>query len=149
MSKRAAGFTLVELIVFIIVVGIGLVGILSVFNNTIRSSADPLVRKQSLAIAESMLEEILQKEFANPAGGYAGPTRALFDDVADYNNYSTVGGIVDAQGNAVPGLGNYNIAPAVIVAPLANWNGVGISALRVTVSVSGPGGTIVLVGYRT
>lgn len=148
MSKRkASGFTLVELIIFILVVGIGLTGILTVFHTTSRSSADPLVRKQSLAIAESMLEEILQKDFANPVGGYAGAVRALFDDVADYNGYTTAGGIVDVQGAAVPGLGNYNIAPAVVVTPLANWNGV--PALQITVSVTGPGGTIVLVGFRT
>jgi MSHA pilin protein MshD len=105
-----------------------------------------MLTKQSVALAESLLEEILQKDFANPVGGYTGTSRALFDDVADYNGYTTTSGMVDAQGAAIAGLGAYNAAPPVTVAALTSWNGVPI--LRVTVSITGPGGAVVLVGYR-
>ena len=50
---RQRGFTLVELIIFIVVVGAGLAGILSVSNQVVRSSADPMLTKQSVALAES------------------------------------------------------------------------------------------------
>ena len=62
---RAAcrGFTLIELIVFIIIVGVGLAGILSVFNITTQHSADPMVRKQMLALAESLMEEVSMMPF--------------------------------------------------------------------------------------
>ena len=43
---------------FIVIVGVAAGGILMVFANTTRASADPLIRKQALAIAESLLEEI-------------------------------------------------------------------------------------------
>ena len=44
--------------VFIAIVGVGVAGILSVLNLTTRSSADPMIQKQALAIAESLLEEV-------------------------------------------------------------------------------------------
>ncbi len=52
------GVSLVELIVYIVIVGVALTGILAVMNIVTRSSADPLVHKQALAIAESLLEEV-------------------------------------------------------------------------------------------
>ena len=61
------GFTLIELIIFIVIVGVAMAGILSVFNTSVKSSADPMVRKQTIAIAESLLEEILQKEYGRKA----------------------------------------------------------------------------------
>lgn len=148
MTKRPQqGFTLLELIFFIVVVGTSLAGILAVSDRVVRTSADPMLTKQSVALAESLMEEILQKDFANPVGGYGGTNRTLFDNVADYNGYATATGMVDAQGAAVAGLGGYNVSPAVGVVAVANWNG--IPALRVTVSITGPGGTVVLVGYRS
>ena len=58
IDRRQRGVTLIELIVFIVIVSVGLVGILSVLNLTTRSSADPLIRKQMLAIAEGLLDEV-------------------------------------------------------------------------------------------
>lgn len=52
------GISLVELIMFIVIVGVALAGILLVLNVTTKGSADPLVHKQALAIAESLLEEV-------------------------------------------------------------------------------------------
>ena len=60
------GFTLIELIIFIVVVAAGLAGILSVMNTVVKSSADPMIRKQTVAIAESRWEEILLKEYSDP-----------------------------------------------------------------------------------
>lgn len=155
-SARQRGFTLIEVIIFIVVVGAGLAGILSVFTTSVKSSADPMVRKQTIAIAESLLEEILQKEFVKPAGSTsvvccAAGWRALADAVSDYNGYTTTAGITDATGAATPGLTIYNIAPAVVVANATgadNANLVTAAAFKVTVSVTGPQGVITLVGYR-
>jgi MSHA pilin protein MshD len=54
---RQRGVTLIELVMFILVVGVGVAGILLVYTNTVRYSADPVIRKQMLAVAEAMLEE--------------------------------------------------------------------------------------------
>ena len=89
--KRQAGISLVELILFIVIVSVGLAGILSVMNLTTRHSADPMVRKQALAAAESLMEEIALKNFSDPDGSEAGETRPSFDDVDDYHGYSSNG----------------------------------------------------------
>lgn len=148
--RRHKGFTLIELIVFIVVIGVGLAGILAVSNSVVRSSADPLVRKQTLAIAESLLEEILLKDYVKPAGstalGFAaGGARNLYDTVDDYTGYVTAGGVVDVSGAALPGLGAYNVAPAVTVNVVVLG---GTTLKRIVVSVTGPQGTIALTGFR-
>ncbi len=61
--KRARGVTLVELIVFIVIVGVAMAGLFAAFNTITAASADPQVRKQVLAIAESLMEEIQAMPF--------------------------------------------------------------------------------------
>ena len=53
------GLTLIELIIYIVVVLVGLAGVLTVFNTTVRGSADPGVRNQALALAGRLLGEAL------------------------------------------------------------------------------------------
>lgn len=55
---RQAGVSLIELVMFIVIVSVALAAILLVMNTVTRGSADPLIHKQSLAIAESLLEEV-------------------------------------------------------------------------------------------
>ena len=62
-QDRQLGISLIELIMFMVIVSVGLVGILSVMNITSRASADPMLRKQAIAIAESLLEEITLQPF--------------------------------------------------------------------------------------
>jgi len=106
-SSRQSGLSLVELIIFIVIVSIGLAGILWVMNVTVRHSADPQQRKQALAIAESLMEEVMLARFTycdpsdpaaetarsaaecttpeqlGPEGG-AGDQARPFDNVNDY-----------------------------------------------------------------
>jgi MSHA pilin protein MshD len=76
--QRSAGLGLIELILFIAIVGAALAGVLVVYDRTVRSSADPLVRKQAIAIAESLLNEVLAQPFSycdpqDPANDPAAP----------------------------------------------------------------------------
>jgi len=57
-AVRQTGITLIELVIFMVIVGIAVAGILSSINFNIFHSADPVVKKQALAIAEALLEEI-------------------------------------------------------------------------------------------
>jgi MSHA pilin protein MshD len=111
--SRARGVTLVELIVFMVIVGVAMAGIFAAFSTMTKGSADPQVRKQVLAIAESMMEEIvlmpltycdpddpLAATAANAAActtredtpiGNESETRysttARFDNVSDYHGF--------------------------------------------------------------
>lgn len=57
------GLSLVELVVAIMIISVSVTGVLMVFSNSVRNSADPLVRKQAVAIAESMLNEVLAQPY--------------------------------------------------------------------------------------
>jgi MSHA pilin protein MshD len=150
-TSRHLGFSLVELLISIVIMGVGLAGLMSVIPFAIRSSADPLITKQALTIAEGLLNEISSKPFSNPTNGFAGAAtqanRALFDDVSDYNGYSSVGAYAIAGGAPIAGLTNYNVS--VSVAGTALSGATAVDSLLITVTVTYPGGTSVSVStYR-
>lgn len=158
-KRRTQGFTLIEMLFFIVIVGVGLAGVLSVFQRSVAASGDPVMRKQAIAIAESMMEEIMLTEYANPTGGDVGSARATYDDVLQYNNYSS-NGIVDKQGTAITGLQNYRVAVTVLpttaaqqpqLAALTGFlpTAPAAPARRITVTVTSPDNqTVSLVSYR-
>ena len=56
--RNCRGVTLIELVVFIVIVGVAMAGVFAAFNTITAASADPQVRKQALAIAESLMDEV-------------------------------------------------------------------------------------------
>ena len=60
-KRRMAGVTLVELVVAMVIVGIALAGLVSVYNRASIASTDPLITQQMLAIGETMMEEVMLK----------------------------------------------------------------------------------------
>ncbi len=142
----AHGFTLVEMIVAIVIISVGVAGVLSAFNTGAAASADPVVRKQLLSIAEEMMEEILLKPYdvaANTAP--SGCERSAFNDTLDYNGYATTGQICNLDGVAVASLTGYSVSVAVVAGTLQ-----GVSdARQITVTASRGRESIVLVGWRT
>lgn len=64
-ARRAwqRGLSMIELVMFIAIVGMSVAGILTVYNSAIKGSADPMVRKQAIAVAESLLGEVLMQPF--------------------------------------------------------------------------------------
>ena len=47
----------------IMIISVSVAGLLMVFSNSVRNSGDPMVRKQAIAIAESMLNEVLAQAY--------------------------------------------------------------------------------------
>lgn len=127
-AHRERGLTLVELIMFLVIVSLAVAGILQVMTYTTRNSADPQVRKQALAVAEALLEEVESMPFTacdpdgfdvssgacsmpegmgpevafagQPAAEARGSATAPFDNVNDYAGFNLAGGGSDIGGSA-------------------------------------------------
>ena len=143
---RQKAFTLIEIIVTLVLISISATAIMSIFTNTVRSSANPMILQQAVSIAEAYMEEILLKSFDDPDGlpNLVESDRWLFDDVSDYHGLNDVGA-VDQSGNSIPSLSDYTVSVTVTGTTLNT-----IPALLVQVSVAhtilDP---IVIHGYRT
>jgi MSHA pilin protein MshD len=144
---RETGLSLIELVVFMVVLSAALAGVLRVFIQAGAHSADPLQQRQALAIAESLLDEIelmpytyCDPDDANAAapvislagcssvsgresmGPEAGETRFAapqFDNVNDYNGYA-MNGIVDITNTPIAALSGYSASVTVAAAALGN-----------------------------
>lgn len=171
---RQRGLSLIELVMFIVIVSLALLGVLKIFAQATGASADPQLRRQALTIAESVLEEVSLMPFtycdpddanvetatsaascatlAEALGPEAGENRFVtpqFDNVNDYNGYAMTG-IVDLANTAVSGLGAYSASVSVSPDALGSLSAASGEALRISVTVTGPGGTsVTLDGYRT
>ena len=110
------GVTLIELFIFIVVVSVAVVGLLQIFARTTASSADPQLRKQALAIAEAMLDEIegARFTFCDPV---ADPAADMATNAAPFNITTNPTGCNTPQNVSatVPALGRpyYNVSDYV------------------------------------
>ncbi|OGS75743.1 MAG: hypothetical protein A2Z94_05680 [Gallionellales bacterium GWA2_55_18] len=157
LQSSERGISLIELIMYIVIVSVAMAGILQVLNTNTTFSADPFVKKQARAIAESLLEEIELHIFSNSGFTPAipgSPTRAertSFDDVMDYNGFATSGVYPandDGTAAVVSGLADYNVT--VAVAGVAWDNITNVSAVQITVTVNNLNASQVVeaIGYR-
>ena len=149
---RQSGISLIELIMFIVIVLIAITGTMLGMNEITMHSADTLVRKQALTAAESLLEEIESRTFAVvPVSSITQASQAsratTSPNVMDYNNFSTTG-IYAIDGTLVTGLSGYSLTTTVV--PTAFGNIPAGSSVLITVTVTSPSGqSIVTSGYRT
>ena len=154
---RQAAFSLIEVLVTIVVIGISAVALTSVYSNMIAGSADPVIQQQSISIAEAYLEEISLRPFNNPDGAESGDcedspnpeaedSRDLYDDVQDYICLAA-GPAADQTGTPIPLLADYTVT---ITITNFDFNGVADNDWRrIEVSVNHPAvDPITLVGYR-
>ncbi|WP_151636526.1 type II secretion system protein [Noviherbaspirillum aerium] len=159
LNKRQRGMTLFELVLAIVILGIGVAGVMTAFTVVVSRSVDPLVQKQMLAIAEGMMEEIVLLPFAAegaaPANG-PGPcgARSAFNDVLDYHNLQTVGGVCTVDGTVVPNLASYNVGVQINQnGSLATVSGTGsltgAHVYEITVTVTHGADSFRLHGWRT
>lgn len=141
-----SGFTLIELIIVMVVISIALTGVLMVINYITLHSADPVLRQQSIAIAEAYMEEITLQNYSDPdTDGEA--SRALYDDVDDYNGLND-SGAHDQNGNVITGLENYSVSVSV-TGQNYGPSGSEVSGLKIDVTVIDPAGErLVLTGFR-
>jgi MSHA pilin protein MshD len=175
-SRAQAGLSLIELVMFIVIVGVGVAGILSVLNLTAQKSADPMIRKQMLAVAESLLEEVELMPFTIcdpddpavltaistadcavaegtttvPAGESRGAA-PLFDNVGDYGGNTgtlTISPLTDVSNNAIGMLAGYSATVNIATSALGGIAAAESLLITVTVTAS-TGESLALSGYRT
>jgi MSHA pilin protein MshD len=149
--RRQRGVTIIELIMFIVIIGAALAGLVQVMSLTTKTSADPMRQKQALMIAEGLLEEVrlsaftfceptdVKVETARNAGectvkeefgAIAGEAGRPYDNINDYVDQAGVakaafnnadGKLIDSNGNA---MGVEGYSATVTISPVA-LNGVG------------------------
>lgn len=170
---KQSGVTLIELILFMVIVSIALAAVIRIMNLTNVLSTDPLREKQALALAESMLEEIQLQAFtycdpddANATTAYSAADCASevqglvasnlesrngephFDNVGDYGNYGPVPPY-DFEGNLIKDFANSTL-PVLqgYSVKVREEYGCGDACIRIDVTVNVDDVTVVLTGYR-
>ncbi len=139
-AKPMRGFSLIELIVFIVIIAIALGALLSVYRQSIINSVDPIKRIRMVELAQARLDQVLSLRYdeATPSGGIPACSSsdigavactntpdADMDDVDDFN------GIVDAP------FAGYTRTVQVVTTTLD-----GAPAKQISVLVAAPGGEI-------
>ncbi|WP_111640422.1 type IV pilus modification PilV family protein [Marinimicrobium alkaliphilum] len=146
--RRQKGVTLVELIVFIVVVAVALGALVGVYTQAVTRSVDPLVQVRLLEMAQSKLDEVMAAPYdgATPAGGIP----ACGSAALNANACANTGGVSAFDGEVETLYGNYQRSVSVAFAGdelnLANNQ----AAKRVTVVATAPNGTsVTLAVYRS
>lgn len=167
-SKRhTGGFTLIELIVFIMIVSVAVAGILSVITVSSKSSTDPVRVRQANILAQNILENIRAHPMRQCDPGASDPARCpgrrpivpatlvpaqgpptslkpLY--VEDFSQLPP-SPIKDSFGHEIAGLSEYRYT--VTLTPDGDVFGLPLNAaVRIAVLVSYSGGRVTLEGYR-
>lgn len=112
--KRERGFTLIEIVVFIVIVSIAVVMVSLLFAQSAQHSSEPLVRQRSLALANAYMEEVFNKPWDEntPSGGGCVETgsefcSALCDDASRRSERicTSETGVWAPRANSAPQLG--------------------------------------------
>lgn len=127
-----SGFTLIELIVTIIFISIVMVGVLTAYTNTMKTSANPLQQIRAVELGQSYMDEIFSKRFdensgqggtprcgssdvgqvactvSSSFGSEAGEIRSTLDDVDDFHGLNE-NPPLDSLGNTRNGYDNYAV----------------------------------------
>ncbi len=145
--------TLVEIVVAIVIIAISITGTLLLVDTTTRRSADPMLERQAISIAESYLEEALQKSYLDPTDGALCPTRegsrALYDNICDFRDLDETGAR-DQNGTLISGLGGYRVEVDVDTSATLGTLSGSADLLRVDIVVTDPTGRPLRIsGYRT
>jgi len=177
INSYVRGFTLIELIVLIVVVGVGVSGLVLAIHQATKDSVDPLFQQQARAIAQSYLEEAMLKSYCDPddfasattcvtscsssacvpanCGTNTEASRDLYDNVCDYDAITSESPPVDQSNTALAALADYTVDVSVIDSGFTLGTGAGqVSAnsgevVRVDVQVQHASGVSSSVsGYR-
>lgn len=169
LRQKQSGFTLIETIIVIVLVGAMMAGMTSLFMNNVGNSHRPFLRQRALAVANAFMDEIQHKRWneATPVGGGCvnsgvscptgpaitaigadGEARSAYDDIDDYHGLNQ-SPPQDSAGVDMPGYAGFTVAVSV-AQPAGAWNAIAAADVRlITVSVTSPSNeTIAISAYR-
>jgi MSHA pilin protein MshD len=109
-AGKYQGFTLIEMVAFIVVIGISVTAIGTVFQYSVIRIQDPLIHSQLVSMAQSQLDETLSRQYDEntptggvPACGVLTPCAGIgldagenvllistLDDIDDFNGYQDI-----------------------------------------------------------
>lgn len=128
-AHKAGGFTLIEFIIALVVLGLGSALLVSFVTPTARS-ADPMLLAQSRAIATAYMDEILLRAYGSCSD--PGASRGDWEEIDCYNNLNTPHPPENQFGNTIPALADYLVevtvssdSPAEITVTVAHTSGRG------------------------
>jgi type II secretory pathway pseudopilin PulG len=155
------GMTLIEATFSVLLVGVMMVAVLSMFGGVAKSRQSLTIQQFGPALARHLMSEVLQAQYQSPTfPANWGPesdeitgTRAAFNDVDDYNGWTETTP-KDKNGNLLPNATGWTRTVQVVYIDPANTGGSGISTdmglKKITVTVTSPSGIqAVLVGLRS
>jgi MSHA pilin protein MshD len=133
--RREQGFTLIEMVVFIVVLGVGITGALAAIVQATRGAADPLIHLRAAEVGRSYLAEIGAVPYGEPCSS---------SQRSDYAELECYDGLDeqpprDAMGRDLDGYDGYRVT--VEVAGAADWEGA--NGRWVTVTVHPPGSSAI------
>ena len=110
-SKKEKGFSLIELVITIVIIGIALVALSGTLFSAVGRNADPLWQAKATHLAQAYLDEILAMRYQEntalgggavgscsidgPEEGTGVANRSLYDDVDDYNGLTESADFLD------------------------------------------------------
>jgi len=147
--SKSQGVTLIELVISIVIIAISVMGVTSLFVTTTMSSADPMIRAQQLAIAQSYMDEIFMQAY-EISGDAATTNRADYNELDDYDTGGVFLAVQDQYGHAVVSLNSYRIAVTISNCAACGAEFNTVSAKKITVEVKhNNADSLPVIAYRT
>ena len=104
-ADRQRGFTLLELVVTLVILGVAFAAIAGLVGTLVGGRASPDLQTQALYIAEGYLEEAMLKAYADPENDppNCAASRDLWDDIGDYACLATESSPTDSAAESIAG----------------------------------------------
>ncbi|MBI4404988.1 MAG: prepilin-type N-terminal cleavage/methylation domain-containing protein [Deltaproteobacteria bacterium] len=106
------GFNIIELLLAIALIAIALPSIGHILSVAYTQESDNIMATKALGLAQALMDEISKRHFASDGPELSGYDRRNFDDIADYNYFTSDWGPLspprDESGNALTDFSDFS-----------------------------------------
>lgn len=146
--QRTDGFSLIELVITIVIIGLALTALTSSLFSAVGRSADPLWQAKATHLSQAYLDEILAMRYQDNSalgGGAVGTctiggaeageaSRSLYDDVDDYDGLTESADFLDSSASS--NYSDYNIS--IDVTCVGPTNAASTSSKLIAITITSP-----------